>query len=253
MASASRYLMSFRTAVAVLGLACLLVGGSITETAESQARPFASNPSQISSARAPLVTLEFNPADAPRLYQDIKFRRFIRGLGRVVRRIGRGAGEVLGGTIRATGEMADTVRQAAAIPGQVGSEIGTEVGGFVGGFVGGRKGRRAGKKIGRLAGNYYGGRVASRSSLIRTVNRAGAKAEHIQEIALKWDEKRNRIRAIFRGDVGELIGEIPGVIQERISNSDSGEILNRVVPNLPVGGARPPLRAPTPMPIPHPH
>lgn len=251
MANASRYSMSYRPVFAALGLACLLVVGSFTDTGETQARPFAADPSLISLETAPLITLEFHPTDTPPLYHDAKFRRFIRGFGRAVRRIGRAAGEVLGGTIRATGEMADATRQAAAIPGQVGSEIGTEVGGFVGGMIGGRKGRRAGKKIGGMAGNYYGGRVAGRSSLVRTVNRAGAKAEHIQAIAQKWDEKRNRIRAIFRGDVGELIGEIPGVIQERVGGGS--EILDRVVPNLPVGGARPSPRAPTPMPIPHPH
>lgn len=187
------------------------------------------------------LTLEYHPGEFADLRQEVIFKQIFRGVRKVIRGIGRVGKEVLQGTVKATGEAAQAAAKVAQVPGDVGRKVGREVGGFVGGMVGGRRGRHAGKNLGGLYGEIWGGNVASRSSLIKAANRAGGKAEQIQEIARHWSEQRDRIEKIFKGDIAGLTREeierrMPGMIQD-------------VIPNLPTNRPALPMPMPPPPPV----
>jgi hypothetical protein len=233
---------------AVIGLLLLALPGPAGQGARADVVRLAPVPGLNPGIAAGLqpLTLEYHPGEFGDLRQEVIFKQIFRGVRKVVRGIGRVGKEVLKGTVKGAGEAAKAAAKVAQVPGKVGQKAGREVGGFFGGMLGGRRGRRVGKKLGGLYGEVWGGNVAGRSSLIRAVNRAGGRAEHIREIAQKWSDRRDRIEKIFKGDIGGLAREeierrMPGMIQE-------------IRPELPTNRpVLPPTPPPPPMHIEGPH
>ncbi|HEX9647303.1 MAG TPA: hypothetical protein VGB88_07370 [Alphaproteobacteria bacterium] len=197
-------------------------------------------PRATASAGPGPLTLDYHPGEFGDLRREVFLKQVFRGVRNVVRGVGRVVGEVAKGTVKGAGEIGRAAAQVAQVPGEVGQKVGREVGGFVGGMVGGRRGRKVGRNIGGLAGTYYGGKVASRSSLIETVNRAQGKAEQIAEMAARLDERRERIRRIFEGDIG-------GLAREELERRLPTGVIQDIRPNVPT--MLPPIR-PTPSPPP---
>lgn len=226
--------------VAAVGLALLVMAIPAAQLVRADVAGIAP-PRATAQAGLDPLTLEYRPGEFGELRHEVFLGRFGRGVRRVVRGIGRVVREVAEGTVKGAGEAAKAAAKVAQVPGEVGQKVGREVGGFVGGMVGGRRGRAAGKKVGGLYGEIWGGNVASRSSLIKAANRAGGKAEQIQEIARHWSEQRDRIEKIFKGDIAGLTREeierrMPGMIQD-------------VIPNLPTNRPALPMPMPPPPPV----
>ncbi len=258
------YSISFRRLGTVVGLAAALLAGLVSETGRPHAHPIAPPLLSGSVGNAPIITLDYHPQASAELYHEVRRHAFFQRLGRGARKVLRfpvkvvkvvvNVGvEVAEGTIEGTGEALGAVKQVAQVPARVGGRVGSEVGGWVGGMLGGEKGRRAGRRLGKLAGEIHGGRVAGRSSLMRANGRAGARIEHIQSRAAEHHDKLIEFRRILHGDLREVIGEIPGVIQENPAGGAVSDLLDRTQPRVPTSIPRPPTRAPTPVPIPHPH